>query len=73
MKKRYIIPCKGRAGTRDGAAQWAVYAWIDVVVYSLDFLDLSLYLSCMFLLSNHAVEILVKMLGSECLLGSKLH
>lgn len=60
-------------GIRDAAAQWTVYAWIVVVVCSLDFLDLSLYLSFMFALSNHAVEILVKTLGSECLLGSKLH
>lgn len=44
-----------------------------MVVHSLDFLDLSLFVSCMFALSNHAVEILVKMLGSECLLGSNLH
>lgn len=56
-----------RVGIRDAAAEWIVYVWIVVVVHSEDFLDLSLYLSCMFELPNHDVEILVKILGSECL------
>lgn len=73
MKKCYIIPHKERVGIGDAAAQWIVYARTVVAVYSLDFLDLSLYLSCILALSNHAVETRVKMLGLECLLGSKLH
>lgn len=67
MKKCYVILYK------EGVFTSLIIEPSSVVVHTEDFLDLSLYLSCMFELPKHDVEILIKMLGSECLLSSKLH